>query len=148
MQVSIDAHCARRSQAQQTPMNLVAAVFAWAAGVEPDPDAFPGLRRGQMFGPLAPSHHQLTGPDALPDAAGRSTCTATRSTIGARSSDTRWTPGGDDGTRTHDPLLAKQVLSPTELRPRGAEPTGTPFRADRRSALRGGTRRIPTPGRP
>ncbi len=26
--------------------------------------------------------------------------------------------GGDDGTRTHDPLLAKQVLSPAELRPR------------------------------
>ena len=25
--------------------------------------------------------------------------------------------GGADGTRTHDPLLAKQVLSPTELQP-------------------------------
>ncbi len=29
--------------------------------------------------------------------------------------------GGDDGTRTHDPLLAKQVLSPAELRPRGPQ---------------------------
>lgn len=71
MRASIDAYRARRGQSQKTRMNLVATVFARAAGVEPDPDAFPGLRRGLMFGPLAPSQYRLTGPDALPDAAAR-----------------------------------------------------------------------------
>lgn len=71
MRASVDAYRARRGQSQKTRMNLVAGVFARAAGVEPDPDAFPELRRGLWFGPLAPSQYRLVGPDALPDAAER-----------------------------------------------------------------------------
>ena len=71
MRAAIAAYRARRGQSQKTRMNLVATTFARAAGVEPDPDAHPALRRGLLFGPLAPSQYRLTGPDALPDAAER-----------------------------------------------------------------------------
>ena len=52
-------------------MNLIALEFARAAGVEPNVEAWPELRRALLFGPLAPSCFRLEGPDALPDAAER-----------------------------------------------------------------------------
>ena len=52
-------------------MDLAALTFARAAGVEPNLDNWPQLRRALLFGPLAPSCFRLEGPDALPDAAER-----------------------------------------------------------------------------
>lgn len=68
---SVAAYRARRGLSQKTRMNLAAITFARAAGVEPSPDRWPDLRRGLLFGPLAPSCFRLEGPDALPDAADR-----------------------------------------------------------------------------
>jgi flavin-binding monooxygenase-like protein len=68
---SIEAYRARRGMSQKTRMNLVALTFARAAGVEPNPDEWPHLRRALLFGPLAPSCFRLQGPDALPDAPAR-----------------------------------------------------------------------------
>ena len=65
---AIDAYRARRGLSQKTRMNLVALTFARAAGVEPNLDDWPHLRRALLFGPLAPSSFRLQGPDALPDA--------------------------------------------------------------------------------
>ncbi|MDT5013323.1 MAG: hypothetical protein QOH57_4940, partial [Mycobacterium sp.] len=62
---------ARRGMSQKSRMNLVALMFARAAGVEPGLDNWPALRRALLFGPLAPSCFRLEGPDALPDAATR-----------------------------------------------------------------------------
>lgn len=45
--------------------------FARDAGVEPDPEQWPKLKRALFFGPLAPVSFRLSGPDALPDAAER-----------------------------------------------------------------------------
>jgi hypothetical protein len=45
--------------------------FARDAGVEPDPDRWPQLKRALLFGPLAAISFRLSGPDALPDAAER-----------------------------------------------------------------------------
>jgi cation diffusion facilitator CzcD-associated flavoprotein CzcO len=61
----------RRGTPQKTRMNLAALAFARAAGVEPDLNAWPQLRRALLFGPLAPSCFRLEGPDALPEAADR-----------------------------------------------------------------------------
>jgi hypothetical protein len=57
-------------------MNLAALAFARAAGVEPDLNSWPHLRRALLFGPLAPSCFRLEGPDALPEAADRFACDA------------------------------------------------------------------------
>lgn len=65
---AIDAYRARRGLSQKSRMNLVALMFARAAGVEPNVDDWPHLRRALLFGPLAPSCFRLQGPDALPDA--------------------------------------------------------------------------------
>jgi dimethylaniline monooxygenase (N-oxide forming) len=65
---AIGAYRARRGMSQKSRMNLVALTFARAAGVEPDLDDWPQLRRALLFGPLAPSCFRLQGPDALPDA--------------------------------------------------------------------------------
>jgi cation diffusion facilitator CzcD-associated flavoprotein CzcO len=65
---AVEAYRARRGTSQKSRMNLVALSFARAAGVEPNPDAWPDLRRALLFGPLAPSCFRLQGPDALPDA--------------------------------------------------------------------------------
>jgi hypothetical protein len=46
-------------------MNLAALTFARAAGVEPNLENWPELRRALLFGPLAPSCFRLEGPDAL-----------------------------------------------------------------------------------
>ena len=65
---AIEAYRARRGMPQKTRMNLAALTFARAAGVEPNLDDWPHLRRALLFGPLAPSCFRLQGPDALPDA--------------------------------------------------------------------------------
>jgi hypothetical protein len=57
-------------------MNLVALTFARAAGVEPQQENWPHMRRALLFGPLAPSCFRLEGPDALPDAPVRFGCDA------------------------------------------------------------------------
>jgi cation diffusion facilitator CzcD-associated flavoprotein CzcO len=51
------------------PMQAAALTFAREAGVEPDLDQFPALRRALLFGPLAPASFRLTGRDRLPYAA-------------------------------------------------------------------------------
>jgi cation diffusion facilitator CzcD-associated flavoprotein CzcO len=53
------------------PMQAAARLFATAAGVEPDPLAWPALARALFFGPLSPASFRLSGPDALPDAPAR-----------------------------------------------------------------------------
>jgi hypothetical protein len=68
---SIEAYRAKRGLSQKTRMNLAALTFARAAGVEPDVQNWPHLRRALLFGPLAPSCFRLEGPDSLPDAAQR-----------------------------------------------------------------------------
>lgn len=64
--LSVEAGRARRGE--KTRMDRVALTFARAAGVEPQPDQWPQLRRALLFGPLAPSSFRLEGPDARPDA--------------------------------------------------------------------------------
>jgi cation diffusion facilitator CzcD-associated flavoprotein CzcO len=71
LRAAIVAYRARRGLPQKTRMNLAALAFARAAGVEPNVDDWPQLRRALLFGPLAPSSFRLQGPDALPDAAAR-----------------------------------------------------------------------------
>jgi dimethylaniline monooxygenase (N-oxide forming) len=73
---AVEAYRARRGLPQKTRMNLAALMFARAAGVEPNPDNWPHLRRALLFGPLAPSCFRLEGPDAMPEAATRFTCDA------------------------------------------------------------------------
>jgi cation diffusion facilitator CzcD-associated flavoprotein CzcO len=70
-QSAIDAYRANRGTPQKTRMDLATLAFARAAGVEPQLDNWPQLRRALLFGPLAPSCFRLEGPDALPDAAER-----------------------------------------------------------------------------
>jgi dimethylaniline monooxygenase (N-oxide forming) len=65
------AECRARGAPQKTKMNLMALLFARAAGVEPDPRRWPQLRRALLFGPLAPVSFRLEGRDALADAAAR-----------------------------------------------------------------------------
>ena len=74
--LAIDAIRSRRGTSQKTRMNLVALMFARAAGVEPRLDNWPQLRRALSFGPLAPSCFRLEGPDAQPDAPARFACDA------------------------------------------------------------------------
>lgn len=68
---AIETSRANRGRPQKTRMDLATLTFARAAGVEPDPDNWPQLRRALLFGPLAPSCFRLEGPDSLPDAAAR-----------------------------------------------------------------------------
>ncbi|MFG1929262.1 flavin-containing monooxygenase [Mycobacterium sp. NPDC048908] len=68
---AVASYRARRGQSQKTRMNLAAATFARAAGVEPSLQNWPQLRRALLFGPLAPSSFRLEGPDALADAPAR-----------------------------------------------------------------------------
>jgi hypothetical protein len=68
---AIEVYRAQRGMPQKTRMNLAALTFARAAGVEPNLDDWPHLRRALLFGPLAPSCFRLHGPDALPDAPAR-----------------------------------------------------------------------------
>ncbi|OBH00946.1 dimethylaniline monooxygenase [Mycobacterium sp. E2699] len=68
---SLKGYRARRGSPQKTQMNLAAMTFARAAGVEPQLDNWPHLRRALLFGPLAPSCFRLEGPDALARASTR-----------------------------------------------------------------------------
>ncbi|MDT5336750.1 MAG: hypothetical protein QOD90_2255 [Mycobacterium sp.] len=68
---SVAAYRSRRGTPQKTRMNVAALTFARAAGVEPNLDNWPELRRALLFGPLAPSCFRLEGPDARPDAPAR-----------------------------------------------------------------------------
>jgi hypothetical protein len=68
---AVEACRRRRDLPQKTRMNLAALTFARAAGVEPGLDNWPGLHRGLLFGPLAPSCFRLEGPDALGEASDR-----------------------------------------------------------------------------
>ena len=49
-------------------MSEMCLLFARLAGVEPDVDQWPELKRALLFGPLTPISFRLSGPDALPDA--------------------------------------------------------------------------------
>ncbi|VTU21531.1 putative oxidoreductase CzcO [Variovorax sp. PBS-H4] len=71
MQRGIAGFRARRGQPQKTKANLIALLFARAAGVEPEPARWPELQRALLFGPLAPISFRLQGRDALPEAASR-----------------------------------------------------------------------------
>ena len=71
MQLGLAEWRARRGEPQKTKMNLMALLFARAAGVEPEPKRWPELQRALLFGPLAPVSFRLQGRDALPDAASR-----------------------------------------------------------------------------
>jgi hypothetical protein len=69
--MSIDAYRSRRGTSQKTRMNLAALTFARAAGVEPQVENWPQLRRALLFGPLAPNCFRLEGADSLPEAPAR-----------------------------------------------------------------------------
>lgn len=58
------------------PMNVMALMYARLLGVEPEPTAWPQLQRALLFGPLSPASFRLIGPDALADAAERSSTAA------------------------------------------------------------------------
>ena len=49
-------------------MSEMCLLFSRLAGVEPDVEQWPELKRALLFGPLTPSSFRLSGPDALPDA--------------------------------------------------------------------------------
>jgi dimethylaniline monooxygenase (N-oxide forming) len=68
---AVNTYRSQRGRPQKTRMDLATLAFARAAGVEPNLDNWPQLRRALLFGPLAPSCFRLEGPDALPDAAER-----------------------------------------------------------------------------
>ena len=66
------ARCrAGRGGPQSIPMHVLATLFARQAGVEPEPDRHPLLRRALLFGPLSPASFRLEGPDLRADAAFR-----------------------------------------------------------------------------
>ncbi|WP_207540876.1 flavin-containing monooxygenase [Sabulicella rubraurantiaca] len=69
---------ARRGGPQTVPMHAMALLFARNAGVEPDPDLWPELRRALLFGPLSPVSFRLSGPDRRNDAASRTLADAAR----------------------------------------------------------------------
>jgi dimethylaniline monooxygenase (N-oxide forming) len=71
MQLGLAECRAHGDKPRKTRMNLMALLFARAAGVEPELKRWPGLQRALLFGPLAPISFRLQGRDALPDAASR-----------------------------------------------------------------------------
>ena len=71
MQAVLAACRARRGGPQAMPMHAMALTFARNAGVEPDPEHWPELRRALLFGPLSPASFRLVGPDRRADAAAR-----------------------------------------------------------------------------
>lgn len=76
MQAGLAACRARRSGPVEVPMHAMATLFARNAGVEPDPEAWPALRRALAFGPLSPASFRLEGPDRQEDAAARTAADA------------------------------------------------------------------------
>ena len=49
----------------------IIAALVYPEGVEPDPEHWPELRRGLLFGPLSPASFRLVGPERRADAAAR-----------------------------------------------------------------------------
>lgn len=78
MREGLAACRARRGGSQMVPMHAMALLLARNAGVEPDPDHWPDLRRALLFGPLSPASFRLTGPDRRSDAAARTLADAAR----------------------------------------------------------------------
>ena len=72
----VEASLARRAGPRDIPMHALAGLFANNAGVEPRPSEWPALERALWFGPLSPASFRLTGPDADPAAAARTTAAA------------------------------------------------------------------------
>ena len=68
MNTGLAAYRAGRGGPQEAPMHAVAGLFAHLAGVEPEPDQWPALKRALLFGPLSPASYRLAGPDAAPEA--------------------------------------------------------------------------------
>ncbi|HEY8613742.1 MAG TPA: NAD(P)-binding domain-containing protein [Roseomonas sp.] len=71
MRSGLAACRARRGGPQAVPMHGMALLFARNAGLEPDTDQWPDLRRALLFGPLSPASFRLVGPDRRADAAAR-----------------------------------------------------------------------------
>lgn len=71
MRAGLAACRARRGGPPTMPMHVMATLFARNAGVEPDPESWPELRRALVFGPLSPASFRLHGPDRREDAAAR-----------------------------------------------------------------------------
>ncbi|CDO87644.1 dimethylaniline monooxygenase [Mycobacterium triplex] len=109
---AIDAYRANRGTPQKTRMDLAALTFARAAGVEPNLDDWPQLRRALLFGPLTPSCFRLEGPDALPDAAERFARDAAR--FGAITSNEMTEREESDWSRVQraDPVLSPPASPP------------------------------------
>jgi cation diffusion facilitator CzcD-associated flavoprotein CzcO len=76
MQAGLAACRARRGGPQTMAMHAMALLFARYAGVEPDPECWPTLRRALLFGPLSPASFRLVGPDRRADAAARTVADA------------------------------------------------------------------------
>ena len=118
MQLGLDACRAGGGAPQKTKMNLIALLFARAAGVEPEPQRWPELRRALLFGPLAPVSFRLQGRDALPDAAARSAgeamafgCVQSPAVLRRRAAEAATTRAigtavADGSTPRHPPALA------------------------------------------
>jgi len=71
MEAGLAAARARRGGPAAVPMHAMATLFARNAGVEPDPERWPELRRALLFGPLSPASFRLVGPDRRAEAATR-----------------------------------------------------------------------------
>ncbi|MBI0538737.1 dimethylaniline monooxygenase [Roseomonas sp. KE2513] len=76
MAAGLAACRARRDGPQAVPMHAMALLFARNAGVEPEPDRWPELRRALLFGPLSPASFRLVGPDRRGDATARTAADA------------------------------------------------------------------------
>jgi dimethylaniline monooxygenase (N-oxide forming) len=76
LQAGLARSRAARSGPPAVPMHAMALQFARLAGVEPDPERWPDLKRALLFGPLSPASFRLEGPDADPDAPAHSAAAA------------------------------------------------------------------------
>jgi hypothetical protein len=68
MEAGLAAYRARRTGSHQVPMQELAMMFAYAAGVEPELGKRPLLARALLFGPLTAMSFRLDGPDCVAEA--------------------------------------------------------------------------------
>lgn len=68
LEEGVAAYRARRGMPQVVLYDVIAQLFARAAGVEPELERWPELARALMFGPLTPTSFRMSGRDSLPDA--------------------------------------------------------------------------------
>jgi hypothetical protein len=68
LEEGVAAYRARRGGPQLVFTDIMATLFARAAGVEPELERWPELARPLMFGPLTPISFRMSGRDSLPDA--------------------------------------------------------------------------------